>query len=188
MKFINMNIFYFFDVDNLNTVVHDHSMEKQIDTMSIDEMGVERARLIQEKTEIDSRIQVIELDIQGLYQSRKKIIESVQEIDDKIRIATFARKGIRMAHDKFFSRQGDMLNSLGLLRAATVLDRRITREEYEAFIKVNYSLDIDASLPDHFLKTIHKIWKSFNTEFKNSNFLESWSPSEIVVRDLSLKS
>ena len=81
-----------------------------------------------------------------------------------------------------------MLNSLGLLRAACALDRRITREEYEAFIKVNYSLDIDAPLPDHFIKTIDNIWNSFNTKFKNSNFLESWSPSEIVVRELSLKS
>ena len=81
-----------------------------------------------------------------------------------------------------------MLNSLGLLRAACALDRRITREEYEAFIKVNYSLDIDAAIPKHYLKKIDEIWNSFNTEFKNSNFIEIWSPSEIVVRDLSLKS
>jgi len=142
---------------------------------------------IEAENKMKTRIRMAKDHLAGLYKESEILNNEMYEIKDKIQIARFAEKGIHMTHGKFFWRNGDLITMLGLIKCANSIDRSITREEYEAFIKVNYSFDIDAPLSAHFKKTIDDVWNKINTQFKIGDVLESWSPERIVVKDFRLK-
>jgi len=76
------------------------------------------------------------------------------------------------------TRTGDLLNTLGLLRACKINNYKITRNKFEELIKVNYEIN---ELNYSFRQEIDKVWTESIEIFRKMHILRESDESTICI-------
>jgi len=80
-------------------------------------------------------------------------------------------------------RKGSALNTLGIIRLASIYNGTLTKEQYTAFIKRNYMVkELDQSLIDR----LNDVWKSAPEMLENVKMLDrsSTTADKICIKKL----
>lgn len=85
---------------------------------------------------------------------------------------------------KALMRKGDLLNTLGGLRALNIFGKKLTKTDFSFLVKENYMLN---ELNDDLKNEIDSVWVKLGEYLKTINELESFSDECIMAKESGIK-
>lgn len=111
-----------------------------------------------------------------------KIAKSV--FSAKVKYSMLKADFERYSRCKALMRKGNILNTLGALRALDIYGKKLTKEDFSFLVKENYRIK---ELDEGFKTKIDDVWKKLGQYLRTSGELESFSDECIVSKEPSIK-
>jgi hypothetical protein len=87
-----------------------------------------------------------------------------------------------LSPEELLIRSGDILNILGVLRAARLNNYNLQKNVYESLIKRNYNFDLDKDLPSGMKESIKEVWDEAIQIFNEFDMLKNGDNEKIILK------